>query len=104
MYNFFIFIQTKGMDKKQNDTLNNNIIENKTSKSSRKARRFSRNWKRRYIPIIASFAGVFIISLILVFVIPTSHPSPDNLRNENLAQNNGNWPRKVIAPFIDCLQ
>lgn len=102
MYKFLFFIQTKDMDKKQNDTFNNNIIENNTRRSNKKARRFSKNWKRRYVPIIASLTGAFIISLILVFVIPTSHPSPDNLRNENLAQNNGNWPRKVIAPFIDA--
>ena len=57
-------IQSKIFSK--DDTITN---ENKHNKNRFK---FSHAWKKRYIPIIASLSAAFIISLTLVFIIPTN--------------------------------
>lgn len=101
MYISKFFIHTKCMDRNE---INNEVSQTnyKSNKSTKKSLRFSKNWKRRYIPIISSLSAIFIVSLILIFTLPVTTPLPDNLRgNENNAQNNSNWPAKVIAPFID---
>ena len=75
-----------------------NINESHSNSRKQKRSKFSNAWRKRYIPIIASLGAFFVISLILVFVIPTRTM---DMKNINDAQNNSDWPKKVIAPFID---
>ena len=76
------------------ENLNKNTQNTRPIKKTRA--KFTKQWKKRYIPIISSFAAAFFICLALVFIIPTKHENAtDGI------QNNSGWPAKVIAPFID---
>ena len=58
------------------------------------------NWtafQKRYIPIIASLSATFLISIILIFTLPTM---THNLSNQNNKTKSG-WPIRLAAPYID---
>ena len=89
----------------QSNFQNKNNMQNRKYKSQKK---YSERWTKFYVPLIAGITTLFIISLILIFVLPRNKEvTNQNIMNglntitQSQAQNNGNWPRKVIAPFID---
>lgn len=55
-------------------------------------------FKRRYLPIIISLSVLYIISLILIFTLPTiTHKTITNKDN----QTKSGWPVRLAAPYID---
>ena len=55
-------------------------------------------FKKRYIPIFSSLAAVFVLSLILIFILPTI--THNMLTNPNKTSKSG-WPTRLSAPYID---
>lgn len=63
---------------------------------------FFSNWtpfKKRYFPIFCGMVASFIISIILIFTIPTMmHMSLINPKNKT---SRSGWPTRLSAPYID---
>ncbi len=55
-------------------------------------------FKKRYIPIFSAMALVFVISIILIFTLPTI--SHELVTNKNKTSKSG-WPIRLSAPYID---
>lgn len=69
-------------------------MENQNNnKQKRRKYELTKEWKKVYIPIISSLGALFIISLILIFVLPTT-PKYDE-------KSKTGWPYHVVAPFVD---
>ncbi|MBR7172284.1 MAG: hypothetical protein IKD36_00595 [Clostridia bacterium] len=56
-------------------------------------------FKKRYIPIFSSLGAAFIISLILIFIIPTITVS--KLSDPSRKSEKSGWPVRLAAPYID---
>lgn len=56
-------------------------------------------FKKRYIPIFSSLAAAFVISLILILIIPAA-TSP-LLSDQNKESKKSGWPIRLAAPYID---
>lgn len=55
-------------------------------------------FKKRYLPIIISLSVLYLISIILIFTLPSiTHNSITNKSN----QSKSGWPVRLSAPFID---
>ena len=55
-------------------------------------------FKRRYLPIFISIGAIFLVSLILIFALPTfSH----NIITDKNKKNKSGWPIRLAAPYID---
>ena len=64
--------------------------------------KFFQNWtpfKKRYFPIFVSLGATFILSLILIFVIPIA--SHNMLASKNNKTTRSGWPTRLAAPYID---
>lgn len=64
--------------------------------------KFFQNWtpfKKRYFPIFVSLGATFILSLILIFVIPIA--SHNMLASKNNKTARSGWPTRLAAPYID---
>jgi len=107
-------INKKSQSEKKHINVNNNnneVFSYSGETTTHLKKKASRAWMKRYIPIFSSLVLAFIVSLILIFTLPRNNDmsnTENNVMNgfntvtsENQAHNNGNWPRKVIAPFID---
>ena len=81
----------------------NSPSNNHSAKSQKqKHSKFSREWKRKYLPLICSFAAAFVISVSLIFVFPTTQKiAPEQEQQQQLEQSSDGWPTKVLAPFMD---
>lgn len=55
-------------------------------------------FKKRYLPIFISMASLFVISIILIFLMPVI--SHDLTTNKNKTSKSG-WPIRLSAPYID---
>jgi len=67
---------------------NKNINKNKRNKFE-----LTKEWKKTYIPILSSLGALFIVSLILIFVLPTTPKYNEKSKT--------GWPYHVVAPFVD---
>lgn len=59
------------------------------------------NWssfQKRYIPIFISLGATFLLSLILIFVIPIAN---HNLLASKNNKSRSGWPTRLSAPYID---
>ncbi len=54
---------------------------------------FSKEWKMMYIPIISVLSFLFVLSVILICVMP--YTPPDGGKSKS------GWPYHVVAPFVD---
>ena len=63
---------------------------------------FFQNWtpfKKRYFPIFVSLGLTFVLSIILIFVIPFANHAM--LANKNNKTKRSGWPTRLAAPYID---
>lgn len=56
-------------------------------------------YKRRYIPILTTMIGIFLLELIFIFAYPVI--SDGILTNPNKKQSKSGWPVRLSAPYID---
>ena len=83
------------MEKNYSNQNNKNIKHTSNPK-------LSNEWKKRNIPIFIGLGVLFIASILCICFLPAKSPLPDNLRSESDIHNSGNWPEKVLAPFVDA--
>lgn len=55
--------------------------------------------KRRYIPILISMVGIFLLELIFIFAYPVI--SNEILTDPNKKNDKSGWPTRLSAPYID---
>lgn len=63
---------------------------------------FFKNWtpfKKRYYPIFISLSLAFVLSVVLIFVIPTI--THDSLTDPKKKSIRSGWPTRLAAPYID---
>lgn len=72
-------------------------IENKKKKT-----KFiiTERFKKIYIPIICSLSALFVLSIILICVIPSKNVS-QKFSNDNKKTFKSGWKTQIVAPFID---
>lgn len=72
-------------------------IENKNKKT-----KFiiTERFKKIYIPIICSLSALFVLSIILICVIPSKNVS-QSFSNDNKKTFKSGWKTQIVAPFID---
>lgn len=61
-----------------------------------------KNWspfKKRYIPIFSAMAFMFVLSLILIFTLPTI--THNIITNPDKKSDKSGWPVRLAAPYID---
>ncbi len=56
----------------------------------------NRSWKKRYYPIIFSLLGAFVLSVVLICVIPEQK----HITHKDETSESG-WPVQVVAPYVD---
>ncbi len=67
-----------------------------------KLKAYFRNWtpyKRRYFPVFVSLALLFVISVTLIFSLPTL--THNEITNPNKKSSRSGWPIRLAAPYID---
>ena len=60
---------------------------------------FTRRWKTVYIPIISALFALFVLSIILICVIPSKNVSQEP--NQQAKTFNSGFKTGIVAPFID---
>lgn len=63
---------------------------------------FFTNWtpfKKRYVPIFSAMILLFVVSLILIFCLPTM--THQNIVDPNKKSEKSGWPNRLAAPYID---
>lgn len=92
---------SSGMYKNNQKTQNEDKINEKTPNISNNSRKNSRKcvltkrWKQIYIPIISFISTLFVVSIILILVLPTGKaPAPGE-------KSKSGWPSYSFAPFVD---
>lgn len=59
---------------------------------------FTKRWKTIYIPIISALSALFVLSIILICVIPSNNISQEPTKTKNF---NSGFKTGIVAPFID---
>lgn len=71
----------------------NEFVKNATN--THKKYIITSKWKKTYIPIFSSLGFLFILSIILICIIPA------NKQNTFQTDFNSGWKNHVVAPFVD---
>lgn len=61
---------------------------------------FTKRWKTIYIPIISTLGAIFLVSVILICVLPSKNVSQEPTANQPKNFKSG-WKTNIVAPFID---
>lgn len=61
---------------------------------------FTKRWKTVYIPIISALGALFLISIILICVLPSKNVSQEQNERQPHTFKSG-WKTNIVAPFID---
>lgn len=71
----------------------NEVVKNNTKRHNKYI--LSTKWKRTYIPIFSSLGFLFVLSIVLILVIPT------NRQTQTQTNFQSGWKNHVVAPFVD---
>ncbi len=86
--------QTFESNNHQNDINKNSQSSKVKSKHKTKTKIIvTHEWKIRYIPIISSLIALFVLSIILICVIPYTPSEEEKTKT--------GWPYHAVAPFVD---
>lgn len=61
---------------------------------------FTERFKKVYVPIICSLSALFVLSIILIFVIPSKNVV-QKITNDKQKTFDSGWKTQIVAPFID---
>jgi len=77
----------------------NKTVSNTKNKASNNGHRVSKEWLKRYVPIISSLSALFLISIILICVLPVRN-LPSGMEPPTKTSKSG-WKTHIVAPFVD---
>lgn len=60
---------------------------------------FTNRFKKVYIPIISALSALFVLSIVLICVLPTKNISQEPTKTPNSFKSG--WKTQIVAPFID---